>query len=344
MSQEFALSFLSACFDAGLSKEAAAELLQKESVDQELYDRPAFAEGYLSVTAGVPGQMLPLRAGYEGLEKLAARIPTTVLGGLGGFAKNILWDAPMNLLGALRGAGSGAASAVGKANKSKFLHKYPFPSAVGAATLTGAGVYGANKWINRDRDLMPSRPTPFFGPSGYSPQGYKDHYENELDRFTPGIYDHNKEQFGDEDRRKELEEAVASGKGGDAAYLELQERNRDHASSTSSRKRHLDSLENYQSENRGLVDRLTDRTADLENQRTAWWAAPKRWALSMTGQNPREYYDRKIADLQGVRSNAQTEADLAKDRQRLIWSGATQDVERKQPTTQELQQKFFPRY
>lgn len=338
MSQEFALAFLSSCFDAGLSKEAAAELLQKESVDQELYDRPAFAEGYLAVAAGVPGQMMPLRAGYEGLEKLASKAKGLKLALEG--IRNVFRGTGQ----AIGTGGRATRSAVGGLSKNKTLNKYPLPSAVAAAALGGGGVYGVNRWINQDNYLMPTRMAPIIGPSGYSPQGYKDNYEAQLDSYLPGIYESNK-AFGDQARRKVLQEAVDSGKDIDgSAYLELSKRKRDYNVADKNRERQLEELEAARAENLALADRIADRTSGLENQRTAWYAAPKRLFISMTGQKPEKYYDKKISDLQSVRSAAQTEADLARDSQRAIYSGATKKIERKQPTSQEIQQKFFPQF
>lgn len=341
LSQEFVFSFLESCFEAGLSKEAAAELLQKESADQELRRRPAFAEGYRSVTAQIPGQMLPLRAGYEGLEKAAVG---PVSKGFGTLAKS-LWGVPKGLWEIGSGTLSGASKGVKAVRDSSFLKNHPFAALLAGSTATGAGVLGVNHWWNRDRRLTPTRPTPFFSPSGYSPAAYDERYKKELDSYAPGIYEHNKSYFGTEARRKELEKAIAEGKDvGGQATLELQTLNRQHAADDLKRRRHVESLDTYQNENRQLVDRIADRVSDLENQRTAWWAAPKRWALSATGHKPQEYFDTKISDLQSSRSQAQMEADLAADRLKYLWSGATAEQAKKPPSSQDLQQKFFSSY
>lgn len=343
LSQQFVFSFLSACYDAGLSKEAAAELLQKEATDQELRRRPAFAEGFLSTAQQIPGQLLPLRAGYECLEK-SAWAPGPVLSGLGRAGKALFWDLPKGLGGAVKGTFSNTATGVKKVRDSSFLKNHPFAALVGGSTATGAAALGVDHWLNRDSHLQPYRPAPFFSPSGYSPEAYKDRYKRELESHTPGIYEHNKDFFGTEKRRKELTQAVAEGKGGDAAYLELQDLNRQHAATNKKRTRHMDSLEGYQASNNQLVDQIADRIGDLENQRTAWWAAPKRLWLRATGQKPQDYFDERISSLQANRTQAQMEADLAADRQRLLWAGATEAQEKKPPTSQELQQRFFSSY
>ena len=77
MTQQFVTAFLTACFEAGLSKEAAAELLQKESVDQELKARPAFAEGYLKQASLFPGQLRPILVINDGNEFEKAARGTT---------------------------------------------------------------------------------------------------------------------------------------------------------------------------------------------------------------------------------------------------------------------------
>ena len=341
LSQEFVQSFLTVCFDAGLSKEAAAELLQRETVDQEFAERPEFAAGYRAIASQVPGQMRPLRAGYEGLEKMARG---QALQGVINLGRSVFKDVPIAIKDIFSGSGKATAKGVGKVRRSPVLTENPFGAALTASAVTGAGVYGATQWANRDRGLMPARPTPFFAPGGYSPQSYQDNYDAQLDSYTPGIFAHNKKHFGSEGRRKELEKAIADGTGGDSAYLELRELDREHGGSSRARRQHLSSLEDYQTQNRQLVDRIAKRTQGLENQRTAWWAAPKRGFLSMTGTKPQDYFDRKISELHGSRAQAKTEADLAADRKRLLWAGATSKQETEQPTRQEIQQRFFPTF
>ena len=46
MSQAFANAFITTCFEEGLSEDAAAALLQKESVDRIKRESPAWASGY----------------------------------------------------------------------------------------------------------------------------------------------------------------------------------------------------------------------------------------------------------------------------------------------------------
>ncbi len=342
LSHEFINAFLTVCFDVGMSKAAAAELLQKESTAQELRQRPAFAEGYHAVARQVPGQMVALKAGYECLEKLA----TTggVMRGLGNLGKALFVDSAKAVWQIGKGLGSNTVRGVETVKDSPFLKTHPFASVVGASAATGAGVAGLNYLANRDRSLMPAKPTPFFSPSGYSPEAYQKSYDSALDSYTPGIFDHNKDYFGTEGRRKEIEEAIAAGKGGGNAYRELIALKRQHATHGSARKRRLGSLDEYQDANRDLSHQVGERVSSLEAQRKAWWAAPKRWALSATGQDPQRYFDDKISGLQDTAAAAKREADLAEDQRRLIWAGATEKRETAPPTGQQIQQRFFPQF
>ena len=337
LSQPFATAFLTVCFDSGLSKEAAAELLQKETVDQECALRPAFAAGYAKAASEVPGQLLPLRAGYEGMEKLA------FLQGLGRAGKALFVEAPKGIAQAIGGVGKGVTTGVSKARSSPFLHRRPFESMLLGSGVAGGTALGVNHLINRDRGLSPSAVDPFFAPGGYSPQAYEDQYKDTLyNQYAPGIFEHNKKHFGSEGRRKELQKAIDNGQGDASAYRELQELNRGFKSSTKARKGHLDGLDNSQAQNRELMTRIADRQQRLEAQRTAWWAGPKRAWLNMTGQNPQTYFDNEIAGLQDSAAQAKRQADLAEDRQRLLWAGATSRQATQQPTTQDIQNRFFP--
>ena len=95
MTQRFVTAFLTTCFENGLSKEAAAQLLQRESLVQELDARPAFAVGYLAKVASFPGQMRAMLSPRDlsELQKSAARRPPKI----GAFKQ--MWEGIKGFLG-----------------------------------------------------------------------------------------------------------------------------------------------------------------------------------------------------------------------------------------------------
>ena len=355
MSQQFVHAFLATCFDAGLSKEAAAELLQKESVDQVLAERPAFAEGYLRVASQFPGQLRPMVFDQGGdaaaLYKEAAR--AGILGGLGQAAKGLLWDAPVGIGKALFGVGRGAAKGVGRTfgpQKTSLLERHPFPVAMGGMAATGGGVYGVNKLMNRDKNLSPYGVDPFLPPGGHSREQHDNIYKNRLAEYEPGIFETNKEYDSSAGRIKELETAIAEGRAGGNAYQELQRLRGRRSHLGSRRTQHGNELDRSVDRNRDLMDRIARRQESLENQRTAWWAAPRRWWHQARGGNvmdpsiSQNYFDGRIGQLHDRRAEAQMQTRLAKDRARMLRGGATG---RAQPSTQsdeQLTQRFFPSY
>jgi hypothetical protein len=337
-SQEFVLAFLSTCFEAGLSKEAAAEMLQKESVHRELLARPAFAEGYLSVMSEIPYASNAYETRNDHIEKSANAL-TKLL------ATQFI-DVPKALYGVVKGTGRGGLSQIEKLRNSQFLKDNPFGVAVGTAATAGGIGYGANKWINRDATGMPARPIPIYGPSAHSPQGYADYMKDTFDTTSRGVLEHNKEHFGGVKRRRELERAINSGQtvDGYGAYQEYQGLDRKFKRTSKDRNRLLTDLERYGDQNRSLAQDKARRAADLENQRTAWWAAPRRWMARASGQKPREYFDRKIGEVQAQRSAAQTAAELADKERRLLWSGQDRLPDKALPTSADLQRQYFPQY
>ena len=350
MTQQFVTAFLTTCFDAGLSKEAASSLLQKESADRALAISAPWTEGYLSVAEQVPGNLRPMlfKEGSAGLEKAA--INSSVLKGLGTAGKALLWDLPKGLLtaggGVAKGVGEAAKSVYGPSSSS-FLHRFPLATTLGTTALGGAGAVGAYHLLNQDRGLMgvSGESDPFFGPGGYDPATYKERYDSKLyDDYGPGIFEHNKEWAGTAARRRELAEAIRQNKGGGQAYRELNELNRRHAQLTRQRDDYYNRIGGAQSSNRELTDRIAQRQRSLENQRGAWWAAPKRWWLSATGRNPQQYFDEQVGRLEDSAMRARMQTDLLGDRRRLLDAGATARHATTPPSSREIQQNFFPTY
>lgn len=340
LSQEFVVSFITTCFDAGLSKEAAAELLQKETVDLECAARPEFAEGYKKAAAEFPGELQPIFLGYGGMEKAAK-------GNLVRMARG-LWDVFAGSTGAVRSGIKSLGTGVEHVSKSPFLKQHPFGSAVGSAAVAGVGGWAANQYLNRDRGLLSGGASdPFFAPGSYSPERYQERYEDQLQEgYAPGIYEHNKEYFGTEARRQELKKAIEEGQdwNGDA-YRELQELNREHSSASAARRDYLENLSAHGSNSREKLNRIRERQAQLESQRDSVWGLPKRMWLSMTGRDPEEHFDSRIGRLHSAAGQAKMQADLATDRQRLMRTGATTPPEETgSPGDNTLQDRFFSKF
>lgn len=347
LTQAFVTSFLTTCFDNGLTKEAAAALLQKESADQVRRARPAFAAGYDKIMNDLPGGANPMLVA-NGMEKAAGpkldqvmkilRGIKGTIGGVAGLGGEVAHDVSR--------AGS---KMIGPRNPNSFLNRHPFAAFTGGAALAGGGTYGLTKWLGRDNSLTPYGADPFLPPSGYSPELYKKRYDSALyDTYGPGIAAHNREYFGTSGRRKELEKAVAEGRGGYDAYLDLQRLNREHEEATRARESHLQGLKSTEHSNRDLLSRIRERQQDLERQRTAWWAAPKRWWTQLRGGNlfdsdiSKNYFDNQIASLQDNAARSSMAADLAKDRHRLIEGGFVALRDNPPPSSRDIQKSFFP--
>lgn len=349
MTQQFVTAFLTTCFEAGLSKEAAAELLQKESVDIELRRRPAFAEGYLKQASTFPGQLCPrllVRSAGSNMEKAA------MMRGLGRAGQALLWDAPIGIAQSVFGAGKGLAKGVGRTfgpQKASLLERYPFTVGMGGMAGVGAGTYGLTKWLNQDTGLSGGNHDPFLPPGGYSKEQYDAMYENRLKEHEPGIFDTNKEYDSSAGRIAELQKAIEEGRGGSNAYQELRSLERRRSQLGGTRTEYADQLDMNQDASRDLMSRISNRTADLENQRTAWWAAPKRWLMQARGGNlfdssiSRRQFDRQIGSLQDNSARAQMQQRLAEDRARLVRGGAT-GRSAPQRTQEQLTTDFFPSY
>jgi hypothetical protein len=213
----------------------------------------------------------------------------------------------------------------------------------------GAGTYGLTKWLNRDNGLGAGSADPFLPPGGYSKAQYDAMYENRLKEHEPGIFETNKEYDSSAGRIAELQKAIEEGRGGSNAYQELQNLERRRSQLGGTRTEYAAQLDMNQDSSRDLMSRIADRTADLENQRTAWWAAPKRWYLQARGGNlfdsniSNRHFDRQIGSLQDSSARAQMQERLAADRAKLVRGGAT-GRSAPQRTQQQLTTDFFPAY
>lgn len=354
MTQRFVTAFLTTCFENGLSKEAAAQLLQRESLDQELDARPAFAVGYLAKVASFPGQMRAMLSPRDlsELQKSAARAPK--IGGL-----RQMWEGVKNVFGGgarvvastPKAIGRGAGYVIGTPkNTTSLMSKYPRASALVA--LGGAG--GAYKWWNRDDALLgDSVADPFLPPGTFSDEAYEKMYANRLGDYEPDIFSLNKSRAGYTAEAARLRDAIASGRGGESAYYKLRELERAHEGSDTKFNKTTEELDKKRENSSAMMERIANRKADLENQRTAWWAGPARWAAAAREGDWRGPFadsgavqrgmDRRIGPLQDSLARHQVTARLAKDRARMLRGDATG---RLSPPLdgQRLTREFFPAY
>jgi hypothetical protein len=337
MTQAFTTAFLTTCFNEGLDQSAAAALLQKESADRAKAAHPGFARGYDEAMkqAGFHPPMIKYAGPRIDRVVQMLRGVKNVFGGAGGLAMEGVKD-----------VGRAGRKIAGPGNPESFLNKYPFPTFLAGTAAASAGTLGAVHLLGRDRDLTYPG-SPFFPPSGYSPEGYKKEYDKMLHEVRgPGIAQHNKDYFGTYGRRKELEKAIAENRDySGQAYQELQRLNADHRARGEARKGYFDQLGGSEAYNRDMLNRISKRQSELERQRTAWWAAPKRWWLKFRGQDPNQYFDRTIGSLEGSAARAQMEANLSRDQAGMLAGGY---VGRKAPAPHEsidvLNKRFFPTY
>ena len=357
MTQRFVTAFLTTCFENGLSKEAAAQLLQRESLDQELDARPAFAVGYLAKVASFPGQMRAMLIPHADMEKAAGPF----WGGMGRLGRAVLWDAPVAAAtagwGALRGVGRATAAAVGPSKvKPSFLTRHPFIGGMGLLAGGIGGTYAGTKWWNKD-DMMTggTGADSFLPPGGLSASEYEKMYANRLGEHEPGIFDMNKKRDGAVGRMAKLREALDGGtiRAGANDYYDLKELERSHAGNGKKFSDTVDRLDMQEDHSRGMMDQIAKRKTDLENQRTAWWAAPRRWAADASEGDWRGPFadsgavqrgmDRRIGPLQESLARHQLNSRLAHDRAKLLRGGATGRTHPPR-SGEQLTRDFFPTY
>lgn len=339
MSPSFVLAFVETCMNEGLSKEATAELLQRQSVIHAAEQSPAFAEGYEKVASLVPGGLRPIaRPGY--FEKSAA--PVAATGG-----KLILKSLGNIVRGAGQMLGTGAATTKGRAlDIAKLVRNNPLAAAA-TSGLAGAGtIYGVDRMLNEPS--AGASEVPYISPGGYDAGEAAASYDKRLEQYSRGISDLNKKQDNATSRMRELEKAVAKNDAGSGlAMRELQQLRRQTASTEETRNRYLRDLDSSVSKSDAMLSDIAERQKSLEAAKTSW--APHRlvqraW-YGVTGRNANDVYDSRIADLQDQAAKAKGDRQLAADtRTRLnnqyIGSGEKPRI----MSENEMQDKFFPTY
>jgi hypothetical protein len=335
MSREFVTAFLSTCFESGIEKEAAAELLQKESIDRVRARRPAFSEGYEKVASQLPGRMQPVIFRSPDLEKYAGR-------------SSGLLSAIRHLRGAVGGVGQAAGNAAATGFRgAKWGVQNPLMAGgmLGAAGTAGLAGYGGYQLTNpRARSLTPYGDRPFEAPGGYQPGSYQSRVQSGIDSQAPSIYQGNAAMKQESDRIAVLRKGVESGEGGASPRNELRAREKALKSMTAESDAYGSRLIGDANRNRGLIGDINDRTAELESQRTSLWGLPKRTWLRMTGRKPSEHFNKEIGRLDDNRSWASMDRDIAVGRGKKWGSGATGTIEPPQVEPRSIQRDFFPTF
>jgi len=337
MTPAYAQSFLAVCFDAGLSKEAAAELLQKESVDLEKVKRPAFAEGYSKAAAEVPGGLQPLLF----IEKEAnAR-------GLGLVGQS-LW-------GLLKGTAQASKTPFSAANKvrskvwgnnpNSFVRSRPLTTAIGTGLLgTGLGVGGyklmggGNSGYNDDFSD--------FGIGGsHSGSQNEARYKDSLyNVYGPNIAASNKIMSDSFKEEQELEKALSDGTGGPDAYRRLTELKRAKKDERIKRNRLTENLTASEARHQQALEQVRKQQEGLESRRTSVMGLPRRMWERVRGRDPENYYDEQIAQLHGQAQANTRGSRMAEDRLRLLDSGYRGRSPVKAPKTPNYEKTVFAPY
>ena len=345
MSSEFIIAFVSTCEAEGLSKEATAELLQRQSVIHECEQSPAFAAGFEKIALMVPGELRPLaREGY--FEKQA------------GPNARLAWQGIKSLGQAAGGAVSGAARATGR-GLDKLVGTGPSSARTGRTTpswagrnptgaaLGGIGVGGAGVGVGMHMlggGTGSPAGAPYMPPGGFNPDEAAASYDTQLDQHSRGLAEHNKKFFGDRKRQEVLQQAVDSNSPNSAqALAELSRIKRDQAAVSADRANHIARFDSVGGQSASKLKEIEEQQAAMERAKTSWTRAPQRAWLWMTGRDPNQYFDDKRVALEGGASAAQTAQRLSEDQLRRLENGYI-GGQTKSKTPAQMQQEFFPKY
>ena len=342
MSGEFVMSFLQTCWEEGLSKEAAAELLQRQSVIHTGEQSPAWLEGYEKVASMAPGGLLPLmRDGY--LEKSGGGRTLHALGDLAGGIKDLAVAGGRKL-------SSGVGSLVGKPKLNRkgvmtpsLVNRHPKSSLAAGIGLSGAAVYGGSKLLSGgpsgDGTYVPSMPS-----GSYNPDESRKRLDSLVEDDSRGVYDHNKKFFNEEGRRRELADAVARNDfNSGAAQTELSKMEADRASTSALRKQKFAELDTQANASAEKVKELNGYREKMEDHKKSWLYAPYRGYLKLTGRDPDTVYNDEIARAATEAGDVNSENYRINEMRRKMSDGITSGSAAAR-SPQQMQNDFFPSY
>lgn len=339
LSDEFIFSFVSACHDAGLTKEAAAELLQREAI-KAAAPSAAFREGYAAVYPA------PVLHECDFVEKAAfGKAVGRVIGGVGGALGGVK-DVAVAAGGAAK---RGISRLAGKPQpmpngtmRESIIAAHPKSSVAAGVGLTAGGSYLAHRLGASDAGL-PGAPT--LSPGGYNRDEESKSYDAELEQKSRGIADLDKRLNQSNLRRKELADAVARGdRNSHMAAQELRELDRERERAGATRKKFLSQLDGAGAATEEKLKSLEKRRATLENSRTSWTGIPRRLWYSMDGDGltAQQKIDQELDRTQSGIGAATTDKRIMDKQRSRVVNGYVQTPP--QRTSAQIQKDFFPTY
>lgn len=334
------MSFLTTCWNEGLSKEAAAELLQRQSVVCAGEQSPEWLEGYEKVAAMAPGGLRPLaRAGY--FEKQGGRTLDGLVDVVGGI-KDLVVRGGSKIKGvAGYVAGKSTTNATG-VTVPPLVGRHPRLSAAAGVALGGAAVYGGSKLFGNgggNGSYVPSLPS-----GSYTPESSAKIRDALVDADSEGVYDQNKKFFNQEPRRRELAEAVARNDfNSGAAQVELHKMEAERASTAALRQKKFGELDTQANASASKLKELNSYRQKMEDHKTSALYAPYRTFLRMTGRNPDAVYNDAIAQSANEAGNVSTDNHRINSMRQKLSAGTPQGSA-KSRTPQQMQNDFFPSY
>jgi hypothetical protein len=335
MSGEFVMSFLQTCWNEGLSKEAAAELLQRQSVVAAGEQSPAWLEGYEKMAALVPGGLLPMaRQGYFEKNALNGQTRKAVGSLLGGLKDNIVAGA-----GKIRGAANTVGGAV---QKSKTIKAHPLWAGAGVATAGAGLTYGANK-MSGSPGSGDGLYVPSLGAGSYNPDNSSKIRESLVDGDSSAIYEHNKKFFNGDARREELRNAVnRNDYNSGAAQAELTKLEAERSEVANFRKSKFAELDNQANASSEKLKELNSYREKMEaHKKSPFWRGLQRIKFN----NPDKVYNEAIgqtaAEAGEVGTNNYRINQMRENMARGYTSGRPGKTSR---SPQQMQNDFFPTY
>lgn len=331
--------FLSAAFDDGLTKEAAAELLMHNSVQR---GNPWYAEGFYAHGAR------PF-IGPEDYEKRASI--KDIVGGLWQVGRGVLGTGKDILSGTARGARNfaGPARKLQQGGiKPSWVARNPLKGFAIGTTGAGLGSYGIHRMVNAGRDAHAGA-VPFLpGTDAYDGPGAKARQEGLSDSYSKGVFDLNRQLNSGAGRQSELEAAVAAG--GPESHIAAAElaklRNvRGGAADTKARL-----AQQLSGAHRNISDTLTGLTGKRDNLQATrggqggvgGWFRRLWYNVNGNGLGADDELDRNISNLQRQIGENSSLSGIVQDQQRRLDNGSIGAV--KVPSQAEVQRNFFPTY
>lgn len=341
LSSEFVFAFVSSCYDAGLTKEAAAELLQFESIRLHDNHNPGFLEGYVAV-AGAPAlHAVDFEKSAGPLARLG-RIAKGV-GSLAGEGLGLVGDAVKSVGRAgTRFIGPARPRTAGGPKIPSFVQRHPVSSFIGGTATAGGLSYGLHQ-LAKDESGGGVPSVPYLPPGGYDPTEAAKSYDTQLDAHSRGIADVNKRFNQSNDRRKVLADAVARGDAGSQmAAAELAALDRERSTAEGQRTRFIGDLDRTGAATEKKLQQLQQRRNKLESAKTSWSGLPRRmwYNFNGNGMDADTEINNEIERAQSGIAGATTNARLINDQRRRATNGYVGTSARRD--NKQIQRDFFP--